>query len=409
MVVFYVEDRAVCIAVCRSTHPAWYTAGEERVQSALISLLSPVAIAFFDRIKIPTFSFGFAFRSASVAGIDIGTESVKVVQLKKEGDRGVLETYGELKSARYFEKDTTSGAAGFIGYRDESIANLLRDVLREAKVTTRRTVFAIPSTASFVTTIHLPLLPRHELEAAIPFEAKKYIPIPIPEVALDWQILEPDTTGGRVTVLLAAVPREVVTKFQRIAELLQLDLEAAEIENFSLVRSLLSNDRGVSALIQWGGVVSTITIVDQRRIRSHHNFGRGSREITSAIARSLGVSVERAEAVKREVGFSEKPEEQEIVGVIAPVVDSILADIERVMTVYNRGAKRKIERLVLTGGGAHLKGLVDHVAKRFGLETIVGNPFTHTVFPPFLHPTLKEIAPNFAVAVGLALRDIVAV
>ncbi len=366
-----------------------------------------MAIPFLDRIKIPTFSFGFGFRSASVAGVDIGTESVKVVQLKKEGDRGVLETYGELKSARYFAQETTGGAAGFIGYRDESVANLLRDVLREAKVTTRRAVFAIPSTASFVTTIQLPLLRRNELEAAIPFEAKKYIPVPIAEVALDWQILEQDSAGGRVTVLLAAVPREVVAKFQRIAGLLKLDLEAAEIENFSLVRSLLANDRGVTALIQWGGVVTTITIVDQRRIRSHHNFGRGSREITTAIARSLGVSVERAEAVKREIGFSEKPEEQELVSVIAPVVDSILADIERVVTLYNRSAKRKIERIVLTGGGARLKGLVDHVAKRFGLETVIGNPFTHTIFPPFLHPTLKEIAPNFAVAVGLALRTIV--
>ncbi|MEK9148385.1 MAG: type IV pilus assembly protein PilM, partial [Patescibacteria group bacterium] len=250
------------------------------------------------------------------------------------------------------------------------------------------------------------LMDSKELGAAVPFEAKRYIPIPIQEVALDWQILEADDITKRMMVLLAAVPREVVSKYERIAELLKLDLEAVEIESFSLVRSLLSSDRGVTAVINWGALVTTITVVDQRQIRMNHNFGRGSREITLTLARSLGVAPERAEALKRSVGLSDKPEDREVVSVIAPVVDTILIDLERVMMAYNRSARRKIEKVVLSGGGAGLAGLVSYVSKRLGLETILANPFARTIFPPFLQPLLKEIGPNFAVAVGLALRQI---
>ncbi|MDP3727521.1 MAG: type IV pilus assembly protein PilM [bacterium] len=361
-------------------------------------------ISFLKKIQFPKMRFNFALGSASFVGIDIGSDSVKVVQLKKERERAILETYGELKSARYFQKET--GGGGFLARSDENVANLLTDVLRESNVTTRRAIFGIPATSSFITVVNFPLLGAEEIKSAVPFEAKKYIPIPISEVALDWQVLETDEAEKRISVLLVAVPNEVMAKYQRITATLGLELDAVEVESFSLVRSLLGNDNGVVALIHWGAVVTTVSVVDRRQIRMNHNFGRGAEELTHAIARSLGITVERAEAMKREVGLSEKPEEREVAGIIAPIVDSTLADIERTLVNYNRTAKRKIEKIVLTGGGASLAGLIDHVARHFGLETAVANPFARTIFPAFLQPVLKGIAPNFSVAVGLALRQI---
>lgn len=361
---------------------------------------------FLKKLEFPKFSFHLGGASTSFVGIDIGSDSVKVVQLRKERERAVLETYGELKTARYFQNETTTGVGGFLGYSDQTLVELLTDVIRESNVTARNVVFSLPSSASFVTVVRFPLIRRDEIEAAIPFEAKKYIPIPINEVLLDWQILEEDEVGKYVSVLLAAVPKNIITKYQRIAELVKLELKAVEIESFSLVRSLLSRDQGVSALIHWGAVGTTVTIVSSHRIYTNRNFGHGTREMTMALAQSLGVSVERAEALKKEVGLSEKPEERETVGIIMPMVDSTLVDIERVMVTYNRTARRKIEKIVLAGGGANLPGLVDHVAQHFGLETTIGNPFAETVFPVFLQPVLKDVAPNFGIAVGLALRQI---
>lgn len=364
------------------------------------------SIPFLKKIRFPKFNLNFSLGPASFVGVDIGTDSVKVVQLRRERERAVLETYGELKVARYFQPEGAAAGGGFVGHSDQHVVELLTDVLRESNVTTRRVVFGIPSTASFVTAVALPLADNEEIKAAVPFEAKKYIPMPVAEVTLDWQVLEEDPAAKRTTVLLAAVPTEVVAKYQRVAELMHLELEAVEIESFSLVRSLLGSDRGVTAVIHWGAAVTTITVVDRKRIRLNHNFGRGSQEITSALAHGLGVSVERADGVKKDVGLSEKPEEREITQIIEPIVESTLSDLERAMISYNRTAKRKIERIVLAGGGASLGGLVGHVAKRFGLETAIGNPFARTVFPAFLAPVLKDIAPNFAVAVGLALRPI---
>jgi len=347
----------------------------------------------------------FGFGPASFVGIDIGNDSVKVVQLRKENERAILETYGELKTERYFG-GSRSGGGGLLAKNDKSIANLLVDLLRESNVTSKKAVIGIPSTSSFITAVNLPLLKDNEIAAAIPFEAKRYIPIPASEVAIDWQVLETDETERRISVLLVAVPNEVTAKHRRIAELAGLELVAAEIESFSLIRSLPGSERRAVAIINWGAVVTTVTIVDQRRIRMNHNFGRGSREITTGLSRSMGVNLERAEAIKKEVGLSEKPEDKEISDSITPFIDSAILDLERALTSYNRATSRKVEKLILVGGGASLNGLVNYVARRFGLETTIGNPFARTVFPAFLQPVLKDIAPNFAVAVGLALRPI---
>lgn len=357
------------------------------------------------KIQFPKFRLDLALGPASFVGIDIGSDSVKVVQLKKERERAILETYGELKTARYFQSES-GGGGSFLSHSDQNVANLLTDVLRESNVTTQRAVFGIPATASFITVINLPLLQMAEIRSAVPFEAKKYIPVPIAEVALDWQVLETDEAAKRSSVLLVAVPNEVIVKYRRIAEMLSLELAAVEVESFSIIRALLGTDRGVTAIIHWGALVTTVTVVDRRQIRMNHNFGRGAQEITNALARGMGVTRERAEEMKRQVGLSERPEERETAGVISPIVDSTLADIERTLTNYHRTAKRKVEKIVITGGGASLKGLVDHVAKHFGLETAVANPFARTIFPAFLQPVLKDIAPNFSVAVGLALRQI---
>lgn len=365
-----------------------------------------VDIPFLRKIQFPKFHLNLALGPSSFVGVDIGGDSVKVVQLKKERERAILETYGELKTGRYFQ---TESGGGLVAHSDENVRNLLTDVLRESNVTARKAVFGIPATSSFVTLVTLPALGAAEIKSAMPFEAKKYIPIPMAEVSLDWQVVETDEEERKVEVLLVAVPNEVVAKYRRLADALGIELAAVEVESFSLVRSLIGVMEEPSAIIHIGAIVTTVTVVDRRLVRLNHNFAHGGQEITGSLARSLGVTLERAEATKREVGLSDRPEDRQVAGIIAPIIEGALADIERTIVNYNRSAKRKIGRIILSGGGALLPGLVDHVSRRFGLETAVANPFARTIFPAFLQPVLKGIAPNFSVAVGLALRQIAAV
>lgn len=363
---------------------------------------------FLKKLGLPKFDLR-ALGSKSVVGIDIGVSSVKVVQLRKENERGILETYGELKAAPYLKSGGDGIGGGFLRFLDSDIVGMLTDIIRESKVTAKEAVVAIPAISSFVTMVELPSRDRAEIVKAIPFEARKYVPIPVSEVALDWQIIdEGDAVAedAKTKVLLVAVPKEVVNKFHRILEGVNMNISALEIETFSLVRSLIGRDKSVTALINVGSQSTTIAIVDRGVVMLSHTIDRGSNELTSALSRGLGITLERADSFKAEIGLSERPEDREISSIMTPLIEILLAEIERAINAYNRKTERRIEKINLTGGGSRLKGLIDYTAKRFGMETIQGNPFTRVTYPAFMQPILKDIGSTFPVAVGLALREI---
>ncbi len=348
----------------------------------------------------------FASRPNRIVGIDIGVSSTKVVQLKYESERAILETYGELLNVNYF-KEVSGVGGGFLRYLDQDIASLVKDILKESHVTTKEAVVAIPATSSFVTTLSFPIIPRNEIEKAIPFEARKYIPISISEVALDWEILEPTSEQpDMVEVLLVAVPKEMIEKLKRAVALAGVNLRALEVETFSMARSLVGPDPAPTAIINLGSQSTTIAMVDRGKLRVSNNINRGSQELTKALERGLGINTERADALKKEVGLSELAEEKEIVSVLTPLVEILFSELERLISLYNRKSPRKIQKINLTGGGSNLKGLVEKANLKFGVEVTKGNPFNRLITPAFLQPVLRQIATDFPVAVGLALHEI---
>lgn len=352
-------------------------------------------------------SFGAFFQKPSFVGIDIGLSSVKVVQLRKEEGRAILETYGQLKSGGYLKNiDASASFSGFLRYGDDDIAAMLKDILREAKVTTPNAVMSIPASASFMTLAELPPIPEKERSDVLTFEARRYVPIPQTEVFTNWVVIEGEEEIARMKVLFVAVPREVVAKYQRVAKLVQLNLQAIEVESFSYVRALVGADRAPTLIVHFGYDATTATIVDQGIIRINHTIDRGQDSFAAALATGLNISKDRAEDLKNEVGLSEKIEQQETVQILESLVEVVLREIERVSIAYNRENERKIEKVILTGGGARLHGLVEYVAKIFGLEVSVGNSFKRAVYPQFMQPILREVSPHFAVSMGLALREI---
>ncbi len=365
-----------------------------------------VEIPFLKKFNLSKLSFGLLTNKPSgIVGIDIGVHSAKVVQLKYEKERAVLETYGELLSEGYFKSAGTTSGGGFLRYLDTDIVDLLKNLLHEANITAADAVFSVPATASFVTTISLPKLGLKEIEETIPYEARKYVPIPMAEVVLDWEILETeeDTTSK---ILLVAVPKEIIEKFKRVAELTGIQAKALEVETFSMARSLIGLDPTPTAIINLGYLSTTLAIVDKRQLRISHNFGYGSQKLTSALEKGLGITKERAEAIKQEMGLTEKIEEKEISSILEPIIENLFSEIERLIAIYNRKAPRKIQKVNLTGGGANLKGIIDYASTKLGLEVTKGNPFSRIITPSFMQPILRDIGPSFAVAVGLALHEI---
>lgn len=362
--------------------------------------------SFLKKLARPGLSLSFLSRAPSqVMGLHIGTYSSKVVQLRYEAERAVLETYGEIKNEGYLTHPETSRSGGSIPYLDADIAGLIKDLIRESNVTTTAAVCTIPTTAAFITTVAFPRSLQTEVSQAIPYEARKYVPIPIAEVVLEWMILEDSEPSDTIEVLLVAVPRETVEKFRRVSQAAGIALRALEVEPFSLVRSLAGHDATPMVIINIGHLSTSLTFVDRGLIRLVHSISRGSQELTMALERGLAVGRDRAEQAKRDIGLSERIEEREISSVIAPLIETLFAEVNRTISLYNRRAARKIQRVNITGGGSHLKGIIEYGASRLGIEVTRGNPFARLVTPPFLQPMLNEIGPNFSTAVGAALRE----
>lgn len=363
-------------------------------------------IPFLKKITLPSFSLNWlSGRPSQIAGIDYGAYSAKVVEVKYEGERALLQTYGEIRNKLLLEK--YSHATTFINQKDGDIAASIRQLLGEAHVKTHDIVFAVPAASSFITTIQFPNLSEKETTNAIPYEARKYVPIPIDEVVLDWDIIKKAVEKTDNTkILLVAVPKDVIEKFKRVSVLLGVRLQALEIETFSLVRALQTSDTAPVAIINYGHQNTTLAISHKNKLHHSHNLGRGSYELTRALVHGLGVNEERAESMKQEIGISDKLEEREITSIIIPLIETWFNELERTISLYSRKSSLVVQKIILTGAGSNLKGLIEHTATHFGVEVTQGNSFARIATPSILQPVLRSIGPRFAVAAGLALHDI---
>jgi type IV pilus assembly protein PilM len=375
---------------------------------------------FFERITGAVASF---FETPdSVLGVDIGSSAIKVVQLKKKGGKAELETYGELSLGPY--ADLAIGQATSLS--TEKLRGALVDIMREASVTATSSGMAIPLASSLITTIDMLTTKGGHIDEMVPLEARKYIPVPITEVTLDWQIIprkagdskaspeddedeKKDLSGvasaeEKVKVLLAAIHNETLTKHQQIGDESGLSVHFFEIEIFSLVRSLLSREKAPVFILDVGAKTSKLVMVDDGVVHSPHIINKGSQDITFALAKSQGISTIRAEEMKRDTGISKNPTHKDVSELIELHVNGIFNDANRVVVKYQQENKKAVSKIILSGGGSLLKGIEDTARQIFETEVERAHPFSKVEAPAFLEPALLEAGPNFAVALGAALR-----
>lgn len=361
------------------------------------------------------------FKSApkSYLGIDIGTSSIKIVQLGIEENRAKLETYGFLETYGAIEllRDTIQTSS--MRLLDAQVVDLLKKLLEKSKVTTRNAIISIPVFSTFSALMELPDMPYKEVEAAIPYEARQYIPVPIPEVILGWNIIGKKTQEApegpavapaisKIEVLLIATPKEVANKYANITRMLGLNLKAIEAESFALERSLIGDDKVPTVIVDIGSRVTNILMVDNGYVMINKGLDTSGNELTKILSHALNVDFRRAELLKRETGLLQRDDsERSINKVILPVIDIIINEVKRVSDFYLRHRGKKVERIILCGGSAHLPGLVDYFSASFNnLPVVIGNPWRKVIYPSSLEPILNDLGPSFSVAVGLAMREL---
>lgn len=356
----------------------------------------------------------FGHKSTSVVGIDIGSSSIKVVQLARRGGQAILETYGELSLGPYAQTEIGRST----NLPPEKISEALNDVLRESKVTTRVSGISIPFGASLITPIEMPAVPEKQMAQMIPIEARKYIPVPINEVVLDWWVIpkftdravafneeeEKSKQGDKTDVLLVAIHNETLSKYQTIVNQSGLETSFFEIEIFSAIRSLADQDVTSLMVVDLGAASSKMYIIERGVVRSSHVVNRGAQDITLAISKSLGVSIQEAEVLKRDPSQIPVERKAEVESVVAVTLDYIFSEAHRVMLSYQQKYSKDVPKAIIVGGGAMMQGALAHALSNLNTEVSLGDPFSKTEAPAFLANILKTTGPEFAVAVGVALR-----
>ncbi len=372
-------------------------------------------VKFFKNLSFPK-KFGFwTVPTESIIGVDIGTSSIKIVQLKKEKERAILETYSSLATGPY--SGLNVGQASQL--TEEKAVEMMADLLRESGAKAKDVAVSISLRNTFITTIELPVSPGKNLDEIVGIEARRYIPLPTTEVALDWWVIprqsekmeapESDESLAKrdiVEVLLVAIYKDAIENYKSIMSKAGLKIKLFEIEIFSAIRSCIGREISPVMIMDFGASITKMAIIDYGVVRLVHTFDRGSQNLTVALSNSLGIDFSRAEEMKHEIGFSSRPEHKEIVSIIEPIVQYIFSEASRFATDYRRKYNRSIGRVILTGGGSLLKGITDVGVKSFGIEVVSGEPFSKVEYPAFLQPVLKEAGPTFATALGLALRGL---
>ena len=359
----------------------------------------------------------FGKKDTSALGIDIGSSSIKVVQLRKKGGKAVLETYGELALGPYAGVEIGQSTSLSTDKIVEALSDLMKE--KEVNITTKNCGVAIPFASSLMTVIEMPALSYKQLGAMIPLEARKYIPVPISEVTLDWSIIpkeqkrvDEDEDNKKdapkmeyADVLLVAIHNETISKYTDIVRKTGLESSFFEIEIFSTMRSVLDQNTAPILILDMGASTTKLYIVERGTVHTSHTINRGSQDVTNTIAKSLGISVHDAELMKRGIGI-ELEKEENLKNIVSLVLSYIFSEANQVILNYQRKYDKALSKIVLVGGGSALKGIAELAQANFQIDVVAGNPFMKTETPAFLEKVLRDTGPEFAVAVGLALRKL---
>ena len=355
----------------------------------------------------------FKKKSTSVLGIDIGSSSIKVVQLKKKGDKAILETYGELSLGPY--ADVSVGQS--TNLPTSKIIQAVNDLLaeKEVAITTRICGLAIPFKASLLSIIEMPKTGERELAGMINIEARKYIPVSISEVTIDWSIIPkseieediPESKSNKikmVDILLVAIHNNIINQYKEIVSKTGLDAKFFEIEVFSSMRAVLEGVQGPLMIFDMGASTTKLYIVERGLVHNSHTINGGSQDITANIARILNISIEEAEVIKRSVGAGKTIDGVDLSEAVSVISERISSEANIFLFDFQKKRNQNIKSVFLTGGGSALKGFRDLAAQNFKVEVVSGNPFEKVEVPAFLEEILKVTGPEFTVATGAALR-----
>jgi type IV pilus assembly protein PilM len=344
----------------------------------------------------------FSKSDNSFLGVDIGDSSLKMVELQKRGKKIYLTNYAfseNVSDVKFTKIDDSA-----------YLAKAINKVRTEAKISAKRVTASLPTFAVFSSIITLTGVDKKNMTDAVLEEAKKVIPLPLEEMKIDFKVV-PESAENKgsikssIRVFLTCSPRKIVRKYIDIFHQANLELSYLETETFSLVRSLIGNDKSTIMIVEIGANSTDISVVRESIPVLNRSLEICGTTITNALMEKLSITFAQAEQFKIDLSLSEKSSEALPVA-ITKTINPIISEIKYMLDFYNMANPVQIEKIILSGGSSLLANLTSYLSEKLNIQVIIGDPFSRVIYSEELKPIIREVGPRLAVAVGLALRDI---
>ncbi|HUW21749.1 MAG TPA: type IV pilus assembly protein PilM [Candidatus Bathyarchaeia archaeon] len=336
-------------------------------------------------------------------GLDIGSQNIKLVQLKRIGEQYSIVALGLSPSPKNMESEAEADLL--------AQAEAIKKLVNVTKVSTPYVVSALPEDKVFTQIVEFPPMEEKEMESAIKWEAEQYIPIPLSEAVIDYQIIRSPqkiVIGGKTEVFLVAAPKSMIEKYSKVLQMAELKTIALETEMVALSRSLVLPGSGPTMIVDLGARATDISLVENNQIVLTRSLPSAGEAITRSLVAALGLKQTQAEEYKKAYGVDESKLEGKIREAVGPVLDIVIREINKVISFYqNKNKSAKVERVVLAGGTADLPQIVSLFAEKLGIEVEIGAPFERVQRGEEILAKLeKGTAPLYSVAFGLAMKTL---
>lgn len=347
----------------------------------------------------------FSASRAPLVGVDISTTAVKLLQLSQVGTRYRIDHYAlePLPPNAMVEKNIVEV---------EAVGQAIKRAVARAGIKSKFAATAVAGSAVITKVITMPAdLSEEDLESQIQSEANQYIPYPLDEVSLDFEVLGPAPNNSELmNVLLAASRTENVDI--RVAALEAggltakvVDVEAFAMENaFRLIADQLSVSKdAVIALVDVGATMTTLIVLKNQRTIYTREQVFGGKQLTDEIMRRYALSYDEASLAKRQGGLPDSYEHE----VLEPFKEAMTQQISRLLQFFFAGSEySRVDQIVLAGGSVVIPGIVEMVEQQLGVPTVIANPLAGMALAPRIQAAqLQQDAPALMIAVGLALRS----
>jgi type IV pilus assembly protein PilM len=333
-------------------------------------------------------------------GLDIGTSAIRLVQLRGSGPAKALVKYALVPvDTKIVLSDAKAD--------QQKVANIVKDLIAQSKVSSRNVAVGLPSNRVFTTVVDIDRLNPSELEKTIHYQADTLIPTPLAESKLDWALLgDSPTNQNKVEVLLSSSSNSFIEQRLDMLEGMGLNVIAFEPDTMALARAIIPSDATTPQMVIDMGEHSTDIVVSHAGMpKLTRSIPTGNDAILKAAIQNLNIDEKQAEQFVNKFGLSKDKLEGQIYNAIIGTVDVLVSEIEKSIKFYNtRYTAAPLERIIVTGGASVLPEFPLYLANKFAINVEIGNAWRNVSFPPDRQNELLAVSNHFGVAAGLAER-----